>query len=98
MSARGNKPNHLDVRIIRPRLPGPWHYVDLLPAARVVERKVREAPPLTYPLIALVVWRTFRSERKKREQVVFDTYREAIRRDQRIYVVQPRRRRRFGLF
>ncbi|HET7078349.1 MAG TPA: hypothetical protein VFM49_12990 [Chloroflexia bacterium] len=87
------KQTTLEIHTLRPRLPGPWQYLGLLPMLTVARNLARETPPAAYPLVALVVWRTIQSEQRKRRQAIFDAQREAIRRAQQIYVVKPQRKR-----
>ena len=91
------KQTALEIHTLRPRLPGPWQYLGLLPMLTVARNLARETPPAAYPLVALVVWRTMQSEQRKRRQAIFDAEREAIRRSQQIYIVKPKRKR-FILF
>ena len=91
------KQKTLEIRTLSPRLPGPWQYLSLVPMLTVARNLARETPPAAYPLVAFVVWRTMQSEQRKHRQALFDAEREAIRRSQQIYVVQPKRKR-FILF
>ena len=94
---RRKKQTALEIHTLRPRLPGPWQYLGVLPMLTVARNLARETPPAAYPLVALVVWRTMQSEQRKRRQAIFDAEREAIRRSQQIYIVKPKRKR-FILF
>lgn len=92
------KPAKIDpVRLLAPRLPGPWQYVSLLSQVSVVRNLLKDAPRAAYPLIALLLWRTVQTERRKNQQAILDAHRNAIRRSQTVFVVQ-RRKKRFGLF
>jgi len=84
------------IRWISPRLPGPWQYVNLLSQVSVVRDLLKEMPRAAYPLLALVLWRTVQTERRKNERAILDAHRNAIRRSQTVFVV--RRKKRFGLF
>lgn len=89
--------NRLRVRVLRPNLPGPWRYLGLIEMLTTARHLAQDLPRAAYPLVALVVWRTLVSERRKQRQAVLDAQREAIRRAQQIWVVRPRRKR-FGIF
>jgi len=85
------------IRWISPRLPGPWQYVNLLSQVSLVRNLLNETPRAAYPLIALLLWRTVQTERRKNQQAILDAQRNAIRRSQPVFVVQ-RRKKRFGIF
>ena len=97
MPASRRKKAQLQIRPVRPQLPGPWQYLGLLPMLNQARTLTRDLPPLAYPLLALVVWRTIQSEERARVKAQLDAHREAIRRSQGIYVVRPPRKR-FLLF
>ncbi len=85
------------VRLIAPRLPGPWQYLDLLPTISLLRNLLSDLPRGAYPIVALVVWRTLMGERQKQAQAGLHAHREAIRRSQPLYIV-GRKKKRFGLF
>jgi len=95
----GKKNKTIDVvRVVRPRLPGPWQYLDLLPMLTALRNLSRDLPPAAYPLLALVAWRTIQSDRRKYRQALLQAEREAIRRSQPVFIAKPPRKKRFLLF
>jgi len=97
MAARGKPRTRLNIRTLRPTLPGPWHYLDLPPMLTAARNLTRDLPPFAYPILAFVVWRTMLKERNDRARAILNAQRTAIRRSQTLYVVKPRRKR-FLLF
>jgi len=91
-------PSKLQLRAVRPWLPGPWQYLDILPAISLIQNRLRDAPNLAYPLLALLVWRTIQRERRERAKALLHAHREAIRRSQQIWVVKPKPQKRFLIF
>jgi hypothetical protein len=98
MRLPGQKPKVDVVRKTQPRLPGPWQYLSLLPMLQVARNLTRDLPRGAYPILALVVWRTLKSEQRKQDAALLTAQRTAIRRSLPVHVVQPAKKKRFLLF
>jgi hypothetical protein len=85
------------VREINPRLPGPWQYLSIFTMFRAAEHRFRDLPPIAYPVIALVIWRTVQREQREQQEALIEAEREVIRRSQQVYVAR-RKRGRFLFF